>query len=235
MAVLAFMLVSAIIQAAAFAAFAGLLKGTNGAPPFIAGVAAFVVWCALFWSSLAVMAKRFHDTDRSGWNFFWSFLPIIGPILLLYWLGFERGTNGSNRFGEDPLAGSNYTPVKSSLLRTLLIVIAVLAVAAVLMGGTFAGIMTYLKHSDSYLASEAYIKQSPEVKEAVGEVKSLGSFPSGSFNVVNGHGKATYTIKVIGTYGTANSWIDLSKEPNTPWKVESFSVLRDDTVPAVQE
>lgn len=52
--------------------------------------------------SFAVMARRLHDVNRSGW---WMLivLTIIGLIPLLYW-NCQKGTEGENRFGADPLA-----------------------------------------------------------------------------------------------------------------------------------
>ncbi|MCC8432976.1 DUF805 domain-containing protein [Reyranella aquatilis] len=63
--------------------------------------------CLLFapfiWISLAVMVKRCHDRDKTGWFIFIMLVPLIGPIWLLIELGFLRGTTGPNRFGSDPL------------------------------------------------------------------------------------------------------------------------------------
>lgn len=36
--------------------------------------------------SLAVGARRLHDTDRSGWFLLLSFIPIVGWIILLIFL-----------------------------------------------------------------------------------------------------------------------------------------------------
>jgi len=58
---------------------------------------------ALLLPSLAVTIRRLHDLDRSGWWIFISLVPIIGPILLIYWYC-QRGTVGDNQFGADPLA-----------------------------------------------------------------------------------------------------------------------------------
>ena len=33
----------------------------------------------------AGIARRFHDIDKSGWNFFFVLIPLVGPILLLVW------------------------------------------------------------------------------------------------------------------------------------------------------
>ena len=35
---------------------------------------------------LAVFCRRMHDINRSGWNWFWWLLPIIGWIILLIYL-----------------------------------------------------------------------------------------------------------------------------------------------------
>ena len=53
---------------------------------------------ALLLPNLAVAARRLHDTDRSGWWLLLSLIPIIGTLVLLYFLVL-RGTEGSNRFG----------------------------------------------------------------------------------------------------------------------------------------
>ncbi|MBE7183195.1 MAG: DUF805 domain-containing protein [Methylobacterium mesophilicum] len=69
------------------------------------------VHCALFaslallslWPVLAVLAKRWHDRDKSGW---WSMLllvPVIGPLWIFVELGMLEGTRGANQYGPDPL------------------------------------------------------------------------------------------------------------------------------------
>ncbi|WP_422653644.1 DUF805 domain-containing protein [Hansschlegelia sp.] len=39
-----------------------------------------------------------HDTDRSGWNYLWIFLPLIGAIILIVFFC-QRGSPGRNRYG----------------------------------------------------------------------------------------------------------------------------------------
>jgi uncharacterized membrane protein YhaH (DUF805 family) len=56
--------------------------------------------------TIAVNIRRLHDLDRSGWWFLLHLLPIIGAIILIVWFC-GRGTVGPNRFGPDPLAGSD--------------------------------------------------------------------------------------------------------------------------------
>lgn len=62
-------------------------------------VAAILV---LFIPQLAVTVRRLHDTDRSGWWWWISLIPLVGGIILLVWLC-TRGTEGNNRYGQNPL------------------------------------------------------------------------------------------------------------------------------------
>jgi len=55
--------------------------------------------------SISVSVRRLHDRNRSGWWYFFVFVPVAGPITLLIWYCM-RGTSGDNRFGPDPLAPS---------------------------------------------------------------------------------------------------------------------------------
>lgn len=57
----------------------------------------------LFWPSLAIQAKRWHDLDRSAWWVLLGFVPVIGQLWVLIDNGFLPGTAGSNRFGKNPL------------------------------------------------------------------------------------------------------------------------------------
>ena len=65
------------------------------------------------WPSLAVIAKRWHDRNKSGWWILINIIPIVGSIWALVENGFLRGTVGPNRFGPDPLsAGAVYAPAE---------------------------------------------------------------------------------------------------------------------------
>jgi uncharacterized membrane protein YhaH (DUF805 family) len=60
----------------------------------------------MIWSSLAMQVKRWHDRDKSAWWLLMNFVPFIGALWVFIECGFLRGTEGQNRFGPDPLAGS---------------------------------------------------------------------------------------------------------------------------------
>ncbi len=51
--------------------------------------------------SLAVLVRRLHDTNRSGWSFLIGLIPFFGSMILLYYY-FSDGTVGKNIYGNDP-------------------------------------------------------------------------------------------------------------------------------------
>lgn len=53
---------------------------------------------AIFLPSIAIGARRLHDTSRTGWWLLISFIPVIGSIWLLVLLCLES-TPGANEYG----------------------------------------------------------------------------------------------------------------------------------------
>lgn len=53
--------------------------------------------------SLAVTARRLHDTDRSGWMMLIALIPLVGAIVLLVFMCLDSKP-GDNRFGANPKA-----------------------------------------------------------------------------------------------------------------------------------
>jgi len=62
-----------------------------------------IISLILVWPTIMLGIKRCHDRDRSGWFLLVALIPIVN-IWVIIDLLFLRGTDGSNRFGEDPLA-----------------------------------------------------------------------------------------------------------------------------------
>jgi len=56
---------------------------------------------AVFLPSIAVTARRLHDTDRTGWWQLLFVIPIIGFIVLIIFLATD-GTPYENRYGANP-------------------------------------------------------------------------------------------------------------------------------------
>jgi uncharacterized membrane protein YhaH (DUF805 family) len=64
-----------------------------------------LIWSlAVLLPGIAVAVRRMHDLDKSGWWVLIGLIPIIGWIIFIIW-ACTKGTDGSNRFGPDPLAG----------------------------------------------------------------------------------------------------------------------------------
>jgi uncharacterized membrane protein YhaH (DUF805 family) len=76
-----------------------------GAQPGAASVFQPLFSLAMLLPNIAVSVRRLHDTDRTGWWYLLVLLPVIGIIVLIVWY-VQRGTDGPNRFGPDPLAGA---------------------------------------------------------------------------------------------------------------------------------
>ena len=88
---------------------AGLLLGVlTGTPEefgeFTRPQLMFMIW--IFWPSLAVQAKRWHDLNKSAWWLLLNAIPIAGPIWAFIENGFLPGTPGDNKFGPAPLEQS---------------------------------------------------------------------------------------------------------------------------------
>jgi uncharacterized membrane protein YhaH (DUF805 family) len=56
---------------------------------------------AILIPSIAVSIRRLHDTNRTGWWMLISFIPILGPIVLLIFL-VQDSQIGDNRYGPNP-------------------------------------------------------------------------------------------------------------------------------------
>ena len=80
-------------------ALARLSQGGNGPALFTALASLWSL--ALFLPGLALCWRRLHDIGKSGANWFWVFLPLVGWILLLVWM-IRDGTAGPNQYGPDP-------------------------------------------------------------------------------------------------------------------------------------
>ncbi len=70
----------------------------------IFGILAAVVGLALFIPGLAVAVRRLHDIGRSGWWLLIALVPLVGFILLIYWLATDSQP-GANEYGANPKTG----------------------------------------------------------------------------------------------------------------------------------
>jgi uncharacterized membrane protein YhaH (DUF805 family) len=100
-------IVSLVSQALDRWARIGAIESPTYAGVFV-GLITGIVALALIIPSWAVLVRRLHDTNRSGWWWLLVFIPIIGWIILIVFLA-SAGTPGPNRFGPSP-----YGPIGQS-------------------------------------------------------------------------------------------------------------------------
>ncbi|MBN1756915.1 MAG: DUF805 domain-containing protein [Chitinispirillaceae bacterium] len=74
---------------------------TNEAMAFAA-----VIGVLSLWPGLALIVKRLHDRNHSGWYALMMLIPIVGPFIIMIEVAFLRGTVGPNRFGGDLIKDS---------------------------------------------------------------------------------------------------------------------------------
>jgi FAD/FMN-containing dehydrogenase/uncharacterized membrane protein YhaH (DUF805 family) len=70
--------------------------------------ATFFLYPLLFWIIFATSAKRLHDHNKSAYWLLVVLVPVFGPLLLLYFLGFKKGSYTANRYGTVPGAAPDY-------------------------------------------------------------------------------------------------------------------------------
>lgn len=80
----------------------GIVIGAAG--PEAGRVIYFLVMPFFIWIGLAMQVKRWHDRDHSGWCVLINLVPFLGPIVSLIDLGLRKGSEGPNKYGDDPIA-----------------------------------------------------------------------------------------------------------------------------------
>jgi uncharacterized membrane protein YhaH (DUF805 family) len=84
--------------------------GENGEPSTAllayVGIALIGFLGFFFIPSIAVVVRRLHDQDKSGWMYLLSFIPYIGSIVIFVFMCLP-GTKGPNQYGDDPLGEQN--------------------------------------------------------------------------------------------------------------------------------
>lgn len=70
--------------------------------------ATWILYPLLFWATIATAAKRLHDINKSGYWLLLVAIPVFGPAVLIYFLGFRKGKKAPNRYGNFPSAAPDY-------------------------------------------------------------------------------------------------------------------------------
>lgn len=108
-----FVLINLLISLGLLAVFATLASVTNIVELIFIP---YIYMLGVFIPSLAVAVRRLHDTNKSGWMYLVSLIPIVGPIWLLVLFATE-GDRGNNQYGSDPKTTSGgYNDFNSTAL-----------------------------------------------------------------------------------------------------------------------
>ncbi|RDU37217.1 DUF805 domain-containing protein [Neobacillus piezotolerans] len=67
----------------------------------LGGILSGLFSLAIIIPSLAVTARRLHDTGRSGWMMLLALIPLIGGIILLVFAA-QDSKPGTNQYGPNP-------------------------------------------------------------------------------------------------------------------------------------
>jgi len=62
--------------------------------------------------ALGVTIRRLHDINKSGWWMLVSIIPIIGFLILIYFL-VQKGTDGENQYGKNPIINDDKEDIPS--------------------------------------------------------------------------------------------------------------------------
>jgi|RhiMethySRZTD1v2_1073278.scaffolds.fasta_scaffold907687_2 uncharacterized membrane protein YhaH (DUF805 family) len=92
------------------AVFVALYFLEPSVPEWVLGLIALTVLPFSIWISLALAAKRFHDTGASGWFGLLLFIPLVGIVVGFYLL-FARGEDRDNQYGPAQANGSRSSAV----------------------------------------------------------------------------------------------------------------------------
>lgn len=95
-----FMLIYVIILLVAQALDVGLFPHTVDETG-MGGTITTIVTILLFLPAFTAQIRRLHDIGKSGWWILWQIVPIIGTLVLLYFL-VKPSEKGTNKYGPQP-------------------------------------------------------------------------------------------------------------------------------------
>ena len=123
-----------------------------------------------------------------------------------------------------PMYSGPVAPPRKSSCGKIILILGIILV--LLLGGVAAAIYFgygwvegKLKSSEPYNLAITALKESPAVKEKIGEIQETG-FPIGFFNEdANGTGEAVFTMSVKGTLGSGQYQVELTRS-DSKWRIK---------------
>lgn len=76
--------------------------------------ATFILYPLLFWTLVATATKRLHDVGKSAYALWALIVPVLGPLWLVYQLGFKKGIPQKNAYGGNPNVAEDYLQIEEA-------------------------------------------------------------------------------------------------------------------------
>ncbi len=109
-------------------------------------------------------------------------------------------------------------PARGKGLRTVLIVL-LCTFNYSLLGAAIFGLQDAIKSSEAYQVSQSFVRQSDEIKDAIGNVSGFGAFPSSRIRTNGKRSIAEFDMAVTGSAGSTVVHISLVKEHEALWHI----------------
>ncbi len=68
----------------------------------------YIIYPVLFWALVCTATKRLHDVNLSAYWLFLMAIPVLGPLVLFYLLGFRKSKKIATKYGVVPGTASDY-------------------------------------------------------------------------------------------------------------------------------
>lgn len=75
---------------------------------FLSSNTTYILYPILAWVLWATASKRLHDCNKSAQWLWLIAIPVMGPLILIIWLGCKKGSVQTNRFGSVPGSAPDY-------------------------------------------------------------------------------------------------------------------------------
>lgn len=84
-----------------YSSLVGISETVGESNALLYATVALLIFLATYYSSIAITAKRFHDTNRSGFLMLWVLIPIFGILYLFIVCCFLKD-HRPNKYGDPP-------------------------------------------------------------------------------------------------------------------------------------
>ncbi len=75
----------------------------------------YIFTLAILIPNIAITVRRLHDIGKSGWWYFIGFIPLIGWLVMIYFL-VQKSQPGDNQYGPHPLPAGAVGTAEQSMV-----------------------------------------------------------------------------------------------------------------------